>query len=249
MPTHAISLVLEYICRANWALPFGYFDMDLSDGELRFVTWLATNGLSEQVVQTKYMRALVVSAISRLSIQFIAARHAYLSSRIAATFVKYLGGIDDLVKGLSTPEEAIVKSEGQSSSSPEMPAVSEIIDSAMTSSEDDEVEPTDVDAGPEEGYSRGRTTGVSQGTKPNSASPLEQNEHSQYFVPALRVRYERLLILVSPSTEYFVDIRRPTDGADSGAIDFISTRGDSKPWINPGLYVLLYVERHSEGSS
>lgn len=80
--------------------------------------------------------------------------------------------------GLSTPEEAIVKSEGQSSSNPEMPAVSEIIDSAMTSSEDDEVEPIDTDAGPEEGYSRGRTTGLSHGTNSNAAPPLEKDEQS-----------------------------------------------------------------------
>lgn len=52
------------------------------------------------------------------------------------------------------------------------------------------------------------------------------------------MRSRRLLTHTSPSTEYFVDIRRPADGADSGAIDFIATRGDSKPWINPGLYSL-----------
>ena len=65
VPLPQVPAMVQFLSLANWGLPFGYFDMDLSDGELRFVTWLAAKGLSPEEVQTQYMRALVVSAISK----------------------------------------------------------------------------------------------------------------------------------------------------------------------------------------
>lgn len=232
VPLAAIPLVSEYICRANWALPFGYFDMDVADGELRFVTWLPTADIPLQVVQTQFVRSLIVSSISTLH----GPPSGFASAHCrAATFTKYLPGLEDLVNGTCLlPEVAIerVEADRQSDAGPlHGSALANIIDASQTSSD-------------EEDDRRGASAraGVKRSARLAKDEPLVDDDtgNDPYRTGAppkckccsardLRANSHRTPVSVFP-----VHLRFSPDGSGMGALEFIGSRGGSTVWQNPG---------------
>jgi hypothetical protein len=85
--------LIEYITRVNWGLPFGYFDFDIDEGELKYVTWSNTDHLSLDFIQKKFVRTLIIACIT--------------------TFVKYFPGLEDVISGVKSAKEAIAAAEGK----------------------------------------------------------------------------------------------------------------------------------------
>jgi len=89
VPGDKFVLASEFLTRANWAMILGNFEMDYSDGEVRFKTSIDVEGgkLTETMV-----RNLVASNILMMD--------------------KYLPGLNKVIYGGISPEDAIKEIEG-----------------------------------------------------------------------------------------------------------------------------------------
>jgi hypothetical protein len=83
----------EYLTRANWGLRIGNFEMDYSDGQIRYKTSIDYDGFE---LNDHMIRNLLYPAIQ--------------------TADRYLPGIMHVIFGNKTPEEAIIEIEGTSTS-------------------------------------------------------------------------------------------------------------------------------------
>jgi hypothetical protein len=79
--------LIEYICRVNWGLPFGYFDLDVVEGELKYVTWINTEYFDLEYVRNNIIKILIIACIT--------------------TFVKYFVGLEEVIHGTKSAKEAI----------------------------------------------------------------------------------------------------------------------------------------------
>lgn len=86
IPTDKLVPASEYLHRANFGLPIGNFEMDFSDGEIRYKTALDVEGA--ELTQTQIKNYLYLNVI---------------------TFDRYLVGLKDVVEKGIAPEEAIGK--------------------------------------------------------------------------------------------------------------------------------------------
>jgi hypothetical protein len=82
--------VAEYLTRANYGLPLGNFEMDFSDGEVRFKTSLDIEG-EEYMLTPAMVKSLVYSNV--------------------LTMDRYLGGMMAVIYGDALPEQEIRKAE------------------------------------------------------------------------------------------------------------------------------------------
>lgn len=87
-----MSKMAEFVCRANYGLKNGCFELDMRDGEIRYKTFVPCNNITPS------------SEIIRRSI--------YCP---ASMFEQYSEGIISIIFGDTTAEEAIDKCEGNSS--------------------------------------------------------------------------------------------------------------------------------------
>ena len=86
--TDKLAPVAEYLHRANYGLPIGCFELDFKDGEVRYKTALDVEGA--ELTQTQIKNYLYLNVI---------------------TFDRYISGLNDILSGVATPEEAIKKIE------------------------------------------------------------------------------------------------------------------------------------------
>jgi Family of unknown function (DUF1790). len=85
IPENKRQAICEYICRANYGLYLGNFEMDMSDGELRYKT--SVNWAEDAVPSDEMFHALI-----------------YLN---ATTVDKYFTGVNAVVYGGISPEKAV----------------------------------------------------------------------------------------------------------------------------------------------
>lgn len=83
-------MVAEYLTRANYGLPLGNFEMDFSDGEVRFKTSLDVEG-EEYMLTPAMIKSLVYSNV--------------------LTMDRYLAGMMAVIYGDASPEQEIAKAE------------------------------------------------------------------------------------------------------------------------------------------
>lgn len=87
--------VAEYLTRANWGLLLGNFEMDYSDGEVRYKTSLQ---FDQTLLTTALLRPLILNNV--------------------AVMDKYLPGLQAIVAQEQTPMEAIAAVENHEDSAP-----------------------------------------------------------------------------------------------------------------------------------
>lgn len=90
VPAARFGAMAEFVARANWGLPIGNFEFDFSEGELRFKT-------SADIGATGWTIELV----------------KLLFYANGAATDRYLPGIEAVMNGEQTPEQAIVAIEGE----------------------------------------------------------------------------------------------------------------------------------------
>lgn len=90
VPAPRFGAMAELIARANWGLPIGNFEFDFSEGQVRFKT-------SADVSATGW-------TIELIKLLFYAN---------GAATDRYLPGVEAVMKGEQTPEQAIVAIEGE----------------------------------------------------------------------------------------------------------------------------------------
>jgi hypothetical protein len=90
VPEEKRLMVAEYLTRANYGLPLGNFEMDFSDGEVRFKTSLDVEG-EEYMLTPAMIKSLVYSNV--------------------LTMDRYLAGMMAVIYGDASPEQEIAKAE------------------------------------------------------------------------------------------------------------------------------------------
>lgn len=90
VPEEKRLMVSEYLTRANYGLPLGNFELDFSDGEVRFKTSLDVEG-EEYMLTPAMIKSLVYSNV--------------------LTMDRYLGGMMAVIYGDAAPAEEIAKAE------------------------------------------------------------------------------------------------------------------------------------------
>ncbi len=91
VPEEKRLMVAEYLVRANYGLPLGNFEMDFSDGEVRFKTSIDVES-EEYMLTPAMLKSLVYSNV--------------------LTMDRYLGGLMAVIYGNAVPEQEIEKAEG-----------------------------------------------------------------------------------------------------------------------------------------
>ncbi len=90
VPEDKRPAVAEYITRANYGLPLGNFEMDYSDGEVRYKTSVDVEG-EEYMLTPTMVKSIVYSNV--------------------LTMDRYLGGLMAVIYGGASPAQEIEKAE------------------------------------------------------------------------------------------------------------------------------------------
>ena len=90
VPPEKRAAVAEYLARANYGLPLGNFELDFSDGEVRFKTSLDVEG-EEYMLTPAMIKSIVYSNV--------------------LTMDRYLAGMMAVIYGEASPQAEIQKAE------------------------------------------------------------------------------------------------------------------------------------------
>ncbi|MDP8228935.1 MAG: YbjN domain-containing protein [Candidatus Electryoneaceae bacterium] len=95
VPPEKLPEAAEYLTRANFGLTIGNFELDFSDGEVRYKSSIDVEG-NEEIVNSMLLKHLVYVNLW--------------------TTDRYLAGLMKVVFGETSPEEAIIEVEGSEGS-------------------------------------------------------------------------------------------------------------------------------------